>query len=135
MDHGGHGGHQMGPKCSMNMLWYEFTTFISACFSWLLLRNTQIIDTCVVFRQWHISSNLSFVVSCFAIILLGIFYEYLREIQKSLDRRIALSLISAKGKGRLRSSASSGRSSPDSEILEEAGLLNGRKVSKSTSSG
>ena len=24
MDHGGHGGMDMGPRCAMNMLWYYF---------------------------------------------------------------------------------------------------------------
>lgn len=64
-------------------------------------RNTQIEDTCIVFRSWHISSTTQFVVSCLAIVFLGIFYEWLREAQKNLDRRIAAQL-SAQGKGKAR---------------------------------
>ncbi|CAE6445900.1 unnamed protein product [Rhizoctonia solani] len=85
MDHGGHGGHgghgdmDMGPKCDMNMLW-----------------NTQIIDTCIVFKSWHISSNGTFFLSFLAIVVLGVGYEWLRRAQTILDVRIARSI--AKGK-------------------------------------
>ncbi|KAK7473087.1 copper transpport protein [Stygiomarasmius scandens] len=103
-DHGGHGGHgghdmPMEPMCSMNMLW-----------------NTQIIDTCVVFPSWHIRSNADFVLSFFIIIALGIFYEYLRVIQKNVDQRIALSMT----KGKRRS-----RSPSPNEQVEVQGLLSG----------
>ncbi|KAJ8515595.1 hypothetical protein ONZ45_g6997 [Pleurotus djamor] len=111
-DHGGHGGHDMpmGPKCSMNMLW-----------------NTQIVDTCIVFPSWHIGSNASFVLSFFIIVLLGVFYEYLRAFQHNVDVRIAASL-DKKGKGKRillggsRSGSGSGRSTPE-ESGEEVGLL------------
>ncbi|CAE6449846.1 unnamed protein product [Rhizoctonia solani] len=79
MDHGGHGGMDMGPKCDMNMLW-----------------NTQIIDTCIVFKSWHISSNGTFLLSFVAIVLLCVAYEWLRRAQTILDVRIARSI--AKGK-------------------------------------
>jgi len=75
-------------RCAMNMLW-----------------NTQIEDTCIVFRSWHISTTTGFVLSCLAIVFLGIFYEWLREAQKNLDRRIAAQL-SAQGKGKARVSVS-----------------------------
>jgi solute carrier family 31 (copper transporter), member 1 len=117
MDHGNHGdgGHHMpGPKCSMHMLW-----------------NTQVIDTCIIFPQWHISSNASFVISFFIIVALGILYEYMRQIQKTLDRRIALSLENTRAKAKSRSvGTSSGRSSPGEDMAEETGLLNGRRVFK-----
>ncbi|KAI0000474.1 Ctr copper transporter family-domain-containing protein [Russula vinacea] len=92
MDHG-HGGHgggdmDMGPTCSMHMLW-----------------NTQIEDTCIVFRQWHISSHFIFVLSFIAIILISLGYEYLRAYQRSVDRRIAQAL--SRGKGRDRSAVTS----------------------------
>ncbi|KAJ3737361.1 Ctr copper transporter [Lentinula guzmanii] len=107
MDHGDHGGHDMPmPMCSMNMLW-----------------NTQIIDTCIVFRTWHISTNTAFSFSCLAIIGLGVLYEYLRVLQKSIDTRIALSLV--KDQRRNRSRSSSGRSTPEVP-LEDEGLLSGR---------
>ncbi|KAI0266656.1 copper transporter [Gloeopeniophorella convolvens] len=111
MDHGDHGGHgdmDMGPKCSMHMLW-----------------NTQIEDTCIVFKQWHISSRFVFALSFLAIILISLGYEYLRAYQRAVDRRIALAL--SRGKGRDKSSVS-GRSTPElsGPDVEEAGLLSGR---------
>jgi len=112
----------MGPKCSMNMLW-----------------NTQIINTCIVFRQWHISSTFSFVLSFFVIIALGVLYEYLREVQKTVDRRIAAGLRGS-GAERARGSRSGSRarreasSSPEglSEV-EDSGLLTGRRALKRAS--
>ncbi|KZV73316.1 copper transporter [Peniophora sp. CONT] len=110
-DHGGHGGMDMGPKCTMNMLW-----------------NTQIEDTCIVFKQWHISSKFIFALSFFAIIAISLGYEWLRAYQRSVDTQIALAL--SRGKGR----SVSGRSSPlpSDPDAEEAGLLSGR-VFKSSS--
>jgi len=105
----------MGPKCSMHMLW-----------------NTQIEDTCIVFKQWHISSRFVFALSFFAIILISLGYEYLREYQRIVDRRIALALSRSKASGKR---SVSGRSTPEqsgSEV-EETGLLSGSpKVSKRT---
>jgi copper transporter 1 len=75
-------------------------------------RNTQIIDTCIVFRSWHVTSTAYFAGSCLAIVALGVFYEYLRAFSKSVDTRIALALV-ASGKGkRAASGTRSGRSSP-----------------------
>ncbi|KAI5123846.1 hypothetical protein M0805_005665 [Coniferiporia weirii] len=111
MDHGGHGDMDMGGKCSMNMLW-----------------NTQIIDTCVVFPQWHIRSHGSFVLSFFAIVALGIFYEWLRAFARRVDRSVARSLANGPAKGKGRGSVSpSGRRSPSPGSLEEenAALLTG----------
>ncbi|EIW62651.1 Ctr-domain-containing protein [Trametes versicolor FP-101664 SS1] len=122
-DHGGHGGHDMpgmpaGPTCSMNMLW-----------------NTQIADTCIVFRSWHISSTTAFVFSCAVVVGLGVLYEWLRAAQRTLDRRIAATL-SAQGKGKAAAASTSrgegsvsGRNSPEWES-EEAGLLTGSLVTK-----
>ncbi|KAJ7495970.1 Ctr copper transporter family-domain-containing protein [Mycena galericulata] len=117
MDHGGmdHGAPATMVKCSMNMLW-----------------NTQIVDTCIVFRSWHVSSTASLLLSCIAIMALGVFYEYLRAFSKSLDTRIALALV-ASGKGkRVASGVRSGRSSPSEE---EASLLTGRRIFRITSTG
>ncbi|OBZ70520.1 Copper transport protein CTR2 [Grifola frondosa] len=102
---------QMGPRCSMNMLW-----------------NTQITDTCVVFRSWHITSTTAFILSCVAVAALGVLYEWLRVAQRNVDRRIAATL-SAQGKGKARSASAaagsvSGRSTPEI-VSEEAGLLTG----------
>ncbi|KAH7919287.1 Ctr copper transporter [Leucogyrophana mollusca] len=115
MDHGGHGGHDMGPMCSMNMLW-----------------NTQIIDTCIVFKQWHIHSNSAFVLSFFVIVGLGVLYEYLRAFRVAFDGRIAATL----NKGKSRSPARSGRSTPDhTSDVEEAGLLTGRRALRPSRTG
>jgi hypothetical protein len=87
-------------------------------------RNTQIKDTCIIFKQWHISSRFVFALSFVAIIFISLGYEYLRAYQRSVDRRIALAL--SRGKGRV----ASGRNSP-SELsgadVEDAGLLSGRR--------
>ncbi|KAK0392764.1 hypothetical protein NLU13_2259 [Sarocladium strictum] len=69
MDHGGDGG--MEPMCSMNML-----------FTW----NTE--NLCIVFRQWHVRSTASLLVSLVAVVLLGAGYEALR----AASRRYELSL-------------------------------------------
>lgn len=61
-------------------------------------RNTQIIDTCVVFKSWHIRSNTGFVLSLIAIVLLGMFFEWLRSYAKLVDRRI----LAKEAKGRVR---------------------------------
>jgi len=69
-------------------------------------------------------------------VALGIFYEYIREIQKTLDRRIALYLSDGKGKAqrpRSRSGSSSELEGPGA--AEETGLLNGRRVFKAIDPG
>jgi len=90
-----------------------------------MLWNTQIEDTCIVFKQWHISSRFIFALSFLAIILISLGYEYLRAYQRSVDRRIALALSSTKGR---RKSPVSGRSTPEQSgpDVEVAGLLSGR---------
>jgi len=101
-------------RCKMNMLW-----------------NTDIIDTCIIFRSWHVSSISFFIASCISIVLLCIFYEYLRVFQRKMDYRIALSL-QAKRKGKLQVS-SSGRNSP--EDSEDSALLTGRKLLRTSLTG
>lgn len=137
MDHGGHGGHgghdMPGPTCSMQMLWYfHKTSPLVATLHSHNARNTQIVDTCIVFPGWHISSNTAFVFSCIVIVGLSVFYEYLREFQKKYDVHLAKALLS-QGKGKVRVPAS-GRSTPDSEP-EESGLLSGRKALKAAATG
>lgn len=61
-------------------------------------RNTQIIDTCVVFKSWHIRSYSGFVLSVIAIVLLGVFYEWLRSHAKRVDQKI----LAKEGKGKVR---------------------------------
>lgn len=104
-----HGAHEMAARCSMHMLW-----------------NTQILDTCVVFSQWHIRSHLQFFFSFLAIVALGMLYEYLRVYSRDFDTRIAVKLRS----GRRTPLTASGRSSPERSDAEETGLLNGLRVAK-----
>lgn len=84
-DNGGHHDMPMA-KCAMNMLW-----------------NTQIEDTCIVFRSWHISSTFSFVASFFVIVAIGVFYEWLRSFQKAFDKQ----LLHRESKGKVRSGGNS----------------------------
>ena len=118
----------------MNMLWYALaipliyiTSDIYIYISPKLHRNTQIQDTCIVFRSWHISSNTAFVFSCLAILALGVFYEWLRRAQGQFDVKVAATL-SAQGKGKATAVSAgvsaSGRSTPEVDS-EEAGLLTG----------
>lgn len=94
-------------------------------------RNTQIEDTCVVFRGWHISSKFTFFLSFLAVIAISLAYEWLRAYSRAVDQRIALGLAkSSKGKDR---TFSSGRSSPEvlnAGEVEEAGLLSGKRKAK-----
>ncbi|KIM26969.1 hypothetical protein M408DRAFT_330333 [Serendipita vermifera MAFF 305830] len=84
MDHGHHhmDSEMTNARCSMYMLW-----------------NTNIIDTCVVFRQWHIHNNFQFILSFLAIVALGCSYEWLRDLQRRYDRKVAIELINS-GKGK-----------------------------------
>ncbi|KAL2259384.1 hypothetical protein VTK26DRAFT_6958 [Humicola hyalothermophila] len=69
MDHGDmdHGGGS-GPMCSMNML-----------FTW----DTN--NLCIVFRQWHITSTFSLIVSLLAIVAICAGYEALREATRRYE--------------------------------------------------
>lgn len=97
-------------------------------------RNTQIIDTCIIFPSWHISSTTSFVLSFIVIVLLGILYEYLRLVQHRLDVYIAQDISNGvRGKGRARSPLRSGSASPRGD--EDRELLTGRKLFRVSSTG
>ncbi|KAL9708659.1 copper transpport protein [Leucoagaricus gongylophorus] len=93
-EHGNHGGHDMPGmpmhECTLDMLW-----------------NTNIIDTCIVFRSWHITSNTAFLFSFFLVIALGVFYEYLRIFSHRFDQN----LVSLREKSPIR--LPSTRSSPE----------------------
>jgi len=95
-----------------------------------MLWNTQIIDTCVVFSQWHIHSHLQFFFSFLAIVALGMLYEYLRVFSRDFDKRIAVKLRVQSG--RRSPLTTSGRSSPErhGNDAEETGLLNGLRVAR-----
>jgi len=79
---------------------------------------------------------MSFVVSFFVIVALGVLYEYLRELQKEVDRKIAAGLRGSGVERVTRTGSRQGSSSPEglSEV-EDAGLLTGRRVMKKMASG
>ncbi|EJD52817.1 Ctr copper transporter [Auricularia subglabra TFB-10046 SS5] len=88
MDHSHHHHHHgaaetaealTGAQCKLHMLW-----------------NTQVIDTCVVFREWHIRSQAGFLYALVIITALGVLYEYLRIVQANYDRKVAARLSVAK---------------------------------------
>ena len=78
----------------------------------------------MVFRQWHIHSNVQFFLSCVAVVLIGVGYEWLRDIQKRVDRKIAAQVL-LKGK-----SVVSRRQDLESESAESEPLLIGAGSSK-----
>ncbi|KAI7861311.1 Ctr copper transporter family-domain-containing protein [Spinellus fusiger] len=65
MDH----HHEMPSTCQMNMI-----------FNW------QIQDVCVVFEWWHIHSVMQMILSCIAITIIAVAYEYLRAQSVVLDK-------------------------------------------------
>lgn len=46
-------------------------------------------NLCIVFRQWHIRSTLSLVVSLLAVVGIGIGYEALRSVSRSYEMYIS----------------------------------------------
>ncbi|TFK21096.1 Ctr copper transporter [Coprinopsis marcescibilis] len=103
------------PKCNMHMLW-----------------NTDIVDTCIVFRSWHISTKSAFFASCIAIVLLCVFHEWLRVFQQKVDRQIALRLQKKAAGLRGSRGSSRERDTPVSPTEigehEDAGLLSGQRL-------
>jgi len=93
-----------------------------------MLWNTQVIDTCVVFSQWHIHSNLQFFFSFLAIAGLAVLYEYLRMLSRDFDQYIAVKMRT--GATGHRTPTASGRSSPAGSDAEETGLLRGLRATK-----
>lgn len=80
MDHSGmdhsmpmpdHGDMDM---CSMNMLFTWDTT-----------------NLCVVFKWWHVRTNLDLLLTIVAVVALGAGYEYLRLVAKRFDARFEYS--------------------------------------------
>ncbi|KJA25938.1 hypothetical protein HYPSUDRAFT_52705 [Hypholoma sublateritium FD-334 SS-4] len=98
--------------CKMNMLW-----------------NTDILNTCIVFRGWHITSPAGFVLSCAAVAALSILYELLRVAQRALDQRIARALaLSPAAAGDVKATDGGSESPTGSRVslvapTSESGLL------------
>jgi len=93
-------------RCAMHMLW-----------------NTQIINTCVVFPQWHITSYASFIISLVVVAGLGVLFEYLRASQRALDTRIALLLRGARRNSGRPISPPTASTDRDGELGESEGLI------------
>ncbi|CAJ0645409.1 6453_t:CDS:2 [Entrophospora sp. SA101] len=53
-----------------------------------MLFNWDIEHLCVVFSWWRINSILGLVVSCGIVILIGMFYEYIRYLSKNYDKKL-----------------------------------------------
>ena len=51
-----------------------------------------------MFKSWHIRSYTGFVLSLIAIVLLGVFFEWLRSYAKCVDQKI----LAKAGKGKVR---------------------------------
>ncbi|KAL7410226.1 Ctr copper transporter family-domain-containing protein [Mrakia frigida] len=93
MDHGGH-DMPMAARCSMNMLW-----------------NWQVVDTCVIFRSWHITSTFTMILSCLVVALMAFGYELLQSKINIYNRRVATSLVL--NYPSTSSGTASGRASPE----------------------
>lgn len=77
-----------------------------------MLWNTNIVDTCVVFAEWHVRSTTGFILSLLAVAAIGIGYEWLREMQRKSDLYIATRIVQARN-----TNTSSGTDSPGEEAL------------------
>ena len=75
------------------------------------------LDTCIVFPQWHVTSNASFILSFLVIVGLGVAYELLRDFQRRVDLNVARSLRKGQNEGVV--SVGSASRAPN----EEDGLL------------
>ncbi|KAG8956209.1 hypothetical protein FRC04_004285 [Tulasnella sp. 424] len=89
MDHTHH--HDMSSmnteaKCKMHMLW-----------------NWETVDTCVVFRSWHVYNMTQFVITCLIIVLIGVSFEWLRKVQKGYDAKLSRGPVGGAGTKRSRS--------------------------------
>ncbi|KIO25310.1 hypothetical protein M407DRAFT_244107 [Tulasnella calospora MUT 4182] len=89
MDHSHH--HDMGSmdteaRCKIHMLW-----------------NWETIDSCVVFRSWHVHNMFQFVITCLIIVLIGVAFEWLRKVQKRYDYTLSKGPVGAPGTKRSRS--------------------------------
>lgn len=55
-------------------------------------------NLCIVFRQWHIRSTPSLIISLLAVVLIGIGYEGLRSLSRSYENTVAQRLESMPSK-------------------------------------
>lgn len=81
----------------------------------------MLLDICIVFPQWHITSNTSFVISFFVIVGLGVAYEWLREFQRRVDLNIARSLrVGRSDEGAVSGANTSGVPNEEDSLLTES---------------
>ncbi|KAG8871424.1 hypothetical protein FRB97_008704, partial [Tulasnella sp. 331] len=95
--------------CKMHMLW-----------------NWETVDTCIVFRSWHVSSTSTFIISFLIVALIGVFYEWLREVKSAYDIQTARTLARGKEPSLIGRDVSPG---------EEALLLGRNGISKGPGGG
>lgn len=96
MDHSGHGGMDHGDmggnKCNMNVC-DSFCPYLPRHITQTdprqMLFTWDTSNLCIVFRQWHITSNLSLVVSLAAIVAICAGYEALREGIRRYEAKLA----------------------------------------------
>ena len=53
-----------------------------------MLWNWETIDTCLISRQWHITSTAQFAASCLGVIVLAMSLQLLRRLTKEYDSRL-----------------------------------------------
>ena len=104
-------------------------------------RNTDILNTCIVFRGWRITSLTGFALSCAAVAALSILYELLRVSQRALDERIARALaLSAAAVGDVKATGGGSDSPAGSRVslvapTSESGLLPRHMLSRAPRTG
>lgn len=124
--------------CKMNMLWYAPPPLTPNTIS-SPHRNTDILNTCIVFRGWHITSPAGFALSCAAVAALSILYELLRVVQRALDERIAR-VLSAAAAGDVKVTDGSNESPAGSRVslvapTSESGLLQRHMLARAPRTG
>jgi copper transporter 1 len=83
------------------------------------------------FRQWHIHNGFQFFLSFLAIMALGVSYEWLRDLSRRVDRKIAVQLLdSGKGKNAVSHHRTAGAIVLDADE-DQVGLMpNGLKATQ-----
>lgn len=54
-----------------------------------MLFNWDTTNFCIVFRQWHVRSSFSLIVSFIAVILIAMGYEALRSVSRRYEQSLA----------------------------------------------
>ena len=138
MDHSGmdHGGMDMpshGPMCNMNVSCKKLNSMV--CKDLIQLQMLFTWDTtnlCIIFRWWHISSNLTLVFSLFGVMLLTAGYELVRDLSRRYEassEEYMNSLPSEFAASRRLTAEESGLRSRQDDVPESRSLLwSGRSI-------